>query len=1020
MTTLKINPTWERLLASSMICGAAFLALSATQAAAQAAAGAEVSEIVVTGSRIPQPNLTSVSPIQVVTDKEFKLQGKTDVIDLINNLPQNFQNAAVDFSGTSNPLVSPGGISTADLRGLGPQRTLVLVDGRRLGIGDANSGNPNPAPDLNQIPAALVDRVEVLTGGASATYGSDAVAGVVNFVMKHNFQGIQVDGQMGINEHNQGNEKNIQGLEAAKGYRIPKDTVWDGRSRDLSVVMGTNGMDDRMNVTAYLVYHRQEPVAQASRDFSACQYRTSAAGVARCSGSANSNQFFEVAGSGPGINNNNGFTVIGNQFVDYATAPNTGSPPLLFNSSPFQYLQHDDTRYSAGFFSRYEVNKNLELYADFSFMNDRSVTAIAPSGLFEGSGPSPNGGFLVNCANPFLSAQQQATLCAAGDTGNADLIIGRRNIEGGPRSSVYKHDNYRAVFGARGDLPEAEGWKYDVYGSYYYTSLFQSNQNYLSNARIQNALQVVNVNGVPTCIGAINGTAPGCVPYNIFTQGGVTPAQVAYLNSTGTSYGTVEETIVEGNITGDLGRYGIKSPWAEDGVGVSFGAEDRRQKYQYAPDQNELSNDLAGFGGAATAIDASLGVTELYGEFRAPLVQKMPFFEELTLDAGYRYSDYSTKISADTYKVGLQWAPVSDIRFRASFQRAIRAPNIVELFNPQSVTNTSTVSIDPCAPNAGAPATATLAQCMNTGVTAAQYGNGGSTNRIIQCPAGQCAVLQGGNPNLSPERANTYSVGFTVTPSFLRGFTGSVDYYDIKLNNTISAVPIDFTLNQCLTTGNPTFCSNVVRAPSGILFGTSVVGGGFISGTNVNIGQGETSGIDFQATYNVPLNELGLPDGYGSLSFNFIGSELLKATSTPTPGAHTYDCAGLFGPTCQTVNPNWRHTLRTSWQTPWDVLLSAQWRYIGAADYEKNTSDPTLGNGRIDKLNARLDAVSYLDLSGIWNVKSGFSVRAGINNVFDKDPQIIDSAIVGVGLPNAYPTYDFLGRTMFVGFTANF
>lgn len=1013
-------------MASSIVCGAALLGLSATSAAAAAGAtagNAEVSEVVVTGSRIPQPNLTSVSPIQVVTDQEFKLQGKTDVIDLINTLPQNFQNAAVDFSGTSNPLSSPGGVSTADLRGLGPQRTLILVDGRRLGIGDANTGNPNPAPDLNQIPAQLVSRVEVLTGGASATYGSDAVAGVINFVMKHNFQGVQIDGQVGIAEHGQQDPQGIQALLRARNYAAPKGTVWDGRSRDLSVVVGTNGMDGKLNVTAYLNYHHQDPVSQSTRDFSACQIRVRGGATPFCNGSTNSNQFFQATGNGPGINNNTGFTVIGNQFIDYALAPTTGSPPLVFNSNPYQYLQHDDTRYSAGFFSHYEVSQALDLYGDFSFMNDRSVTAVAPSGLFQGGGTSPNGGVLVNCNNPLLSAQQAATLCSPAEIAsgaNVDLIYGRRNIEGGPRSSTYEHQNYRAVVGARGAVPDIEGWKYDVYGSYYYTTLFQSNENYLSNRNIQNGLQVVNVNGVPTCIAKVTGTDAACVPYNIFTEGGVTPAQVAYLNSTGTSYGKIEETIVQANITGDLGRYGGKSPWSDDGVGVALGIEDRRQSYNYAPDQNERSNDLAGFGGAATVVNASLGVTEIYGELRAPLVQKRPFFEDLTLDFGYRYSKYSNDVAADTYKVGLQWAPVSDIRFRASFNRAIRAPNILELFNPQSVTNTSQVSVDPCSPTPAGPATATLQQCQNTGVTAAQYGNGGSTDRIIQCPAGQCAVLTGGNPRLSPERANTYSVGFTLTPSFIQGLIGSLDYFDIKQQNTIGNIPLAFTLNQCLTTGAAAFCSNVVRNPSGILFGTSVAGGGYINGGAVNIGAGETAGIDVQATYSLPLSRLGLSDGFGSLAFNFIGSELLKVTTTPTPGAHTYDCVGLYGPTCATLNPKWRHTLRSSWQTPWNLLVSAQWRYIGSVALETNTADPTLTNGRKDTFEGKLKAVSYLDLSAIWNIRPGFSVRAGVNNVFDKDPQIVNSAIVGTGLPNAYPTYDFLGRAMFVGFTANF
>ena len=1015
---MKIDTTRERLLASSIICGAALLACASTPVFAQ---DAEVSEIVVTGSRIPQPNLTSVSPIQVVSDKEFKLTGKTDVVDLMNNLPQNFQNAATDFSNTSNPLSSPGGVSTANLRGLGPQRTLVLVDGRRLGIGDANTGNPNPAPDLNQIPAQLVDRVEVLTGGASATYGSDAIAGVINFVMKHNFEGIQVDAQTGVYQHSQGNDQ-MQGLLDAAGFPKPKDHVWDGRSKDLSIVMGTNGFDGRANITVYANYHKQSPVSQATRDFSACQLRITGGVTPRCAGSPNSNQFIATTGGGSGVGLNTGFTVIGNQFVDYASSPAGGDPPLLFNSNPYQYLAHDDSRYSAGFFSHYEVNKNLDIYADFSFMNDRATTTVAPSGLFQGSGPSENGGYLVNCNNPLLSAQQAATLCSADEIAsgaNSDVVIGRRNIEGGPRSSFYEHQNYRAVLGARGEVPQFSGWKYDVFGSYYYTTLFQNNTNYLSNSRIQNALQVVNVNGVPTCLSVVNRTDTSCVPYNIFSQGGVTQAQVDYLNSFGTSYGRVEEVIYQGNLTGDLGQYGIKSPWADDGVAIAIGGEHRRQVYRYAPDVAELSNDLSGFGGASTPINASLGVSEAYGEFRAPLVQGRPWIDELTLDAGYRFSRYSTDVEAKTYKVGLQYAPTSDIRFRASYQQAIRAPNIVELFNPQSVTNTSEVSSDPCAGTADAPATARFAACANTGVTALQYGNGGSTNRIIQCPAGQCAVLNGGNPDLDPEKAKTFSVGFTVTPSFLSGFTGSIDYYDIRLDHTISKVPLDFSLDQCLNTGDPTFCANVVRSANGGIFGTSVAGGGYISGTSVNIGAGKTTGIDIQMAYNVPMDSLGL-DKYGSVQIAFAGSELLDATTKPTPAAHTYDCAGLFGPTCQTVNPKWRHTLRASWQTPWDLLLSAQWRYIGKVKLESNTDDETLSSGTFDQFDAKMGARSYFDLSGIWNVRTGFAVRAGINNVFDKDPPIIDSAIAGTGLPNAYPTYDLVGRQMFIGFTANF
>ncbi len=223
-------------------------------------------EVIVTGSRIPQPNMTSVSPIQVLTSQDVQLTGTTDIISLLNTLPQQFINSQTDLGPNQNPLSSAGGESNADLRGLGPQRTLVLVDGRRLGVGDASTLNPNPAPDLNQIPAQLVERIDVVTGGASAVYGSDAIAGVVNFVMKHNFEGIEVDGQYGINQHDN-HDKFVEGLETQAGFPAPSGGLWDGQNRNLSVIMGTNFADDKGNIEAYFTYRDADPVTQGSPRF---------------------------------------------------------------------------------------------------------------------------------------------------------------------------------------------------------------------------------------------------------------------------------------------------------------------------------------------------------------------------------------------------------------------------------------------------------------------------------------------------------------------------------------------------------------------------------------------------------------------------------------------------------------------------------------------------------------------------------------------------------------------------------
>lgn len=981
--------------------------------AAPAFAQGEVEAVVITGSRIRQPNLTSVSPIQAVSAAEIAQGGRPVTSEVINQLPQAFQNATNGLSSTSNPLSGPGGVATVDLRGLGQTRTLVLVDGRRLGIGDPNTGNSNPSPDINQIPSQLVERIDVVTGGASAVYGSDAIAGVVNFIMKRDFEGVQLNAQFGVYQHKQQNDV-LPPLYRPDIVR-PSDKVWDGKSRDFSVIMGANTPDDRGNVTAFLTYHDQDPVVQSARDYSACQLAITAAGVKSCAGSASSNLFRQTGT----ITN---YSVLGNNFV--VNGSTQTNPPALFNSNAYSYLLQKDTRFTGGFFANYKVNDHAELYADFNYMNDRANVQIAPSGLFVGAGASPTAGYAVNCDNPFLSAQQRGVIgCTAALTasgGTVDLTIGRRNIEGGGRVQFYEHQNYRAVFGTRGAI--AGSWKYDLYGSYYYTTAFQSSSNYVSIAKIQQALLVRQTASGPAC----TVTTGGCVPYNIFQDGGVTPAALSFLDIQGTNRGSTTERIVEGTITGDLGDYGIKSPFANDGVGVAFGFHHRRDHLDFTPDSALRSGDLSGAGGASTIIDNSIRVAEGFLETRVPLVEGKNLVRELSAEGGFRYSDYSTGITAKTYKAGLNYAPTDDVRFRGSYQSAIRAPNILELYTPTSVTNTSTVGVDPCAPTVSpagvvVAATASLAQCIRTGVTAAQYGNGGTTNTIGQCISNQCAVLNGGNVQLQPEKAKTFSVGFTLTPSFVPGLNASIDYYRIKLTDKISNVPLATSLNQCLSTGNPLYCANIRRAPAtGVIYGTQLASAGYIVGTNANLASSVSSGVDGQIGYRLPLEDWGL-GAIGGISLNLNGAYLIKSTTSPLPGEPAYDCAGLFGPTCQGLMPKWRHTLRATWTTPWNVSASLAWRYVGEAKFERDTLEPSgLGRGTNDAYNHLLPDRSYVDLSARWAVTEKVAFTAGMNNVFDKDPPLINSAYVGTGLPNTYPTYDLLGRKLFVSLQAAF
>jgi iron complex outermembrane recepter protein len=1039
--------TLTRAAALLVACGWAYAAAAQTAPAA-AAADAEtpvLQEVIVTGSRIAAPNATSTSPIQVISSQSIETTGKTDISDLITQLPQNFNNGiGQDLGNGTSGLTTAGGVATADLRGLGPNRTLVLVDGRRLGQGSPYTAIQSPAPDLDQIPAGLIDRIEVVTGGASAAYGADAIAGVINFIMKRNFQGLEITGQWNENWHDN-QDTFMQDLVTGFGATPATGSAHDGRQRTFEVLMGTNFADNRGNITAYMSYRHADPVASSQRDFGGCQLdpvkdnNNNVIDVA-CTGSSNSNWFQPLTGP----NANTTYSVFGTGFVPIGSVATT--PPASFNAQPYIYMTREDDRYNAAVLAHETLYDALQPYAEFYFMDDRTHQQVAPSALFKDSNPLDpflTGGYPVNCDNPLLSAQQAGILCSPGQlafvaanpgqacifntdpvTGAvtspncADVRIGRRNIEGGGRESDYEHQNYRAVFGTRGDF--ADAWSYDAYGQYYYTTFFNSNDKYLSFQGIDNALQVTGTAANPRCISG----AP-CVPYNIWSDGGVTPAQLQYLYLLGTAQGTSTLRTAHAEVTGELGKYGITSPWATDGVAVDAGYEHRNDHEFFQPDAAEESGLLSGLGAASVPIDNSVSVDELFGELRVPIVQNYTGAHDLLFDTGFRRSDYTSTGVSDTYKFEVQFAPVADYRLRASFDRAIRAPSIVELFNPQVVV-TLGLGTDPCAPTFNAngtiaqPAAFTLAQCERTGVTAAQYGNGSTTNTIPQGTGSQLSGLQGGNPNLKPETADTYSIGLNFAPRQIPNLAGSIDYYHISIKDEVNTLQAPVIFSQCGNTGDPFYCSQIFRNP--VTGGLTSLGtpaqGGYVVQTDLNLGAALVSGIDLQLTYRQDL-----PSGGGHLVFELNGAYLEHNETTPQPGAHTYDCAGYFGATCQTVNSRWHHIFRTTWQTAWNFSAAATWRYIGPVSDDNNSPDPTLHFatfGGNDYVNARVPSYSYLDLATTWYVGKVLTIRAGINNVLDKDPPLINTTLVPAGEANTIDVYDMFGRQLFLAFTAKF
>ena len=936
---------------------------------AGAVAEAEGEGVVVTGTRLARPGVMSNSPITTVDAGEIRLQGATNVESVLNRLPQ--------ITPDANENVSNGSDGTAkvNLRNLGNNRNLTLVNGQRL--------LPIQATDLNFIPSFMVKRIDVVTGGASAVYGSDAVSGVINFVLRDDLNGVLGDVQYGFSAHQNDNAGNRARVAAAGFDNAPTSPV-DGQRFTANLAMGANFDEGRGNVTAYFGYRDVKPILQYNRDVSACAldpvFTDDVATSLTCGGSSN-NQFgrFVPLRDGIAAGGYNNTTDGSKTWVQY-------DPSFRYNYSPLNYFQRNDTRYTAGAFAKYEVNSAVEIYGSFMFMDDQTNSQVAPSALFQGYNYS------INCNNPLMSTQQASLLCgaAAGTSATQDVYIGYRPVAAPaqPRRDDLRHTDYRVTGGVRGEI--ARGIRYDANALFSTVIFNETYQNDIDPARANRALKVDLVNGVPTCRSVIDGSDPGCVPLNVFQYGGPTAAALNYIYAPTSTEGLDKETVLSGTVTFDGGEYGAKLPWADTGVGVVVGVEHRRESLKFTADALALAKGTMENSGA-------FDVTEGFTEVHVPLVENRPFFEELSLTGGYRFSKYSTNSKGiSTYKGELAWAPSRDLRLRGGYNRAIRAPNITELFQPQYPGNVTTQ--DPCA---GTNPKATLAQCQLTGVTAAQYGN------IIECPSEQCTGFFGGNTALRPEEADTYTAGVVLTPRFVRGLTLSVDYYNIKVKDYINSIPMQLTIDQCIESGNPFFCSLFNRNPrNGVLFGGDANTGGYVASNTQNTGSLSTSGVDIRASY-------ALTTAIGGFDVSMDGTWLHDLKTVPLPGQDEYDCAGYFGSSCRQPSPKWRHQARFTWSSP-DTKgsMSLNWRYVGPTKLFISGYD----------VNSRLPVANYFDLAASAAVMKELTLRIGVNNLLDRDPPAIAQGILAdFGNGNTYPgVYDVAGRSFFVGLTAEF
>lgn len=944
-------------------------------------------EIVVTGSLIKNPNLTRSAPVAVVSSDEMDYQQADVAEEILREIPGMVPSIGRQVNNGN------GGFSYVNLRGLGSNRNIVLLDGQRLTPAELNGRF-----DLNNVPLALIQRVDVLTGGASTTYGADALGGVVNFVTK----------------------KNFTGLEATAGYNTTEEG--DGEIKRVDVTIGADLADGKGNAVLSIGYNKANPVFQGDRDFSkdTLFYWDGTAG-----GSGLGPFNTRVGNVNPTGGDNANLALGGVQ--DDRTFASAFQP---FNYAPHNVFQTPFERYNIFAAANYEIAEGVEAYTRAIYSRNVVDTIIAPSGAFGDS-------MTIALSNPYLSDAQRNAFCAfdtdptvgvytplfsqaecdAAATATSrndanyrevDTELRRRNVEGGPRNSQYSADYFDYQVGLRGDFDNSISW--DVMASYGQSEQVQIQKGYWMISRIQQAM-LSNADG---CFDASN----GCVPVDFFgPTGSITEEMNAFLQGGESTINTTSKMgQVVASVTGDLG-YSL--PWAADPINFAVNGEYRSYSAFRESDLLSQSGDLGGAGGAAPNINGGYEVYEGVAEVLVPLVQDADWAKELNFEAGIRYSDYSVdapsnpSYDATTWKLGLSWTPVEDLTIRGTFARAVRAPNIAELFAPQNTLLTNLTN-DPCA------SVNDNGQVVNSGPTGvvrdvciAQGAPAGAIGSIPFPAAGQANYTGGGNLDLQPEKSDSWTIGVVVQPEAVPGLTVTVDYYNIKIDGSINQPAPDDAISACFDNPDPTSlaCTSIVRSPiNGGLSGDNKVVKGlplFLS----NTGNLKTDGIDVAISYGRAITDSVNWDT------NFVGNWTNSSTFQAVTGvSENRDCVGLFSANCASIQPeftfNWRNTIS------WDKLnVSLMWRFISSAEYEFREDDTAFvgtPEGLDTEWNFNETGNYHLfDLSVRYQVLENLSVTGTVSNLFDKHPPITGSFIgaTGYNSGNTYPsTFDTLGR----------
>lgn len=950
-------------------------------------------DIIVTGSRIIRPNSRASSPITTVTSQEIEQQGTFNIEEVLNRLPQ----VTPDLQSTYNDGT---GSQRVKLRRLDFNRTLTLVDGQRLSTSES--------VDLNIIPGSLVDRVDVLSGGASSVYGSDAVAGVINFILKRNYKGFRVDANYGFYNHQNRDQLTTAAIDK-QGFDGPGGNTTFGGRVNLSATFGDRFFDDKLSLMGFATYREGTAIPYGTIDYSACELTQSTRdGPVGCTVSTYSQYGYITPRSGANA---------GSPLVNARDGSRTFRPydaSYAYNAFKDFYFGRKYDRLNGGGFLNLKLDDAAEIYSSYIWMRSRSYNQYSPPRIFPFSvyGSDP---YQVNCDNPLLSSGQRQTLCGAAAGSNALVPLDIRYRFEGAGGQRIKLTNLasRVTGGIRGEI--AKGWRYDAGGVYTWSGNKSTGPVQLADvAKINRALNVVNVNGVPTCVTKVSGVDPACQPLDVFRAGSADPATMSYLYSgnTGTSLNVSRLIDFTANVTGDLATVGLTSPFATQGVAFAAGIEYREDR------QGNTANPEFRTQNGGEDFNARQTVREANVEVQIPIVEER-FIHLAQVNGGYRLSKYNTNPKTfNTWKIEGLFAPVPDITFRISRNKAQRAPTVYE--GNQTISfDRSGVGNDPCATdkaNNRGPR-ASLQQCLNTGLAESLYGS-----ETLSCPDAQCVSRFGGFV-LDPENAKTLTYGIVLQPTFLRGLTLSADRYQIKIDNQIGFNFGDFAIDGCLATGKAYYCDRIVRNANGTLFGSvaNETKAGFVQAGTTNQYKLEASGWDFQAQYG-----LGLGKQAGRLDVDFNGSLTTYSGGQDSVTVLAKNCAGYYGPACGGAPiPKWTHNMRATYTTTDGTFnASFNWRYTGPTTITYNSTEPGIGFGEKDRRTTfnRLAPWSFFDLAMGYNVTKDFTFRVSVNNLFDRSPPVIPNSYdIALSRSNSIPArYDPFGRNVSVSLGVGF